>query len=1082
MHFRSRLFTAVIVFFAAIINLHAQDNPVYPDWTVDVDDRVDDLISRMTSGEKISQLGNNASAIPRLNIPAYNYWSEALHGVARAGLATSFPQAIALSSTWNPELVYRVAQAISDEARVKNNTEGKGLTYWSPTINMARDPRWGRAEENYGEDVYLARQIALSFVRGMQGNDSKYLKTVATVKHFAANNIEVNRYSRSSNMDERNLREYYLPVFKACVEEAGVFSVMSAYNAVNDVPCSANRTLLEHILRTEWGFQGYVVSDCDAIYNVWNNHHYVKNAASASAISVISGTDLNCGSTYQENLNSALTQGLLTEAHIDNALHNLLKARFLLGKFDPSSEVVYTAIPDTMLDCRKHRDLALEAARESIVLLKNENQLLPLDINAIDTIAIIGPNADQVQLGGYSGSPAIAVSTLSAVRSKMGLEGAGGKVEAEYYDVMSGIQTETCAEGGLNVGYIENGDYMAYNDLSFDPGMDELDIRVASATAGGNIEVRLDGVNGELITTIAVSGTGGWQNWVTLTADVSGLSGTHDLYLVFTGGSGYLLNVNWFRFYDSTLPVDREKVLYTPGCNISSIISEEELDHAAELAARADVAIVVCGTDLHVADESFDRTDITLPGVQDELIQSVYAANPNTVVVLVTGFSLGVNWPQEHVPAILTAWYNGQSQGTAIADVLFGDYNPAGRLCTTWYKSVEDLPDMDDYNIRNNRTYMYFEGEPLYPFGYGLSYTTFGYDSLKLESAQLNPGDSISMSVQVRNIGTRAGDEVVQFYLHVNSNETIRPKKELKGFQRIHLLPGETRSVTFILKHEDLSFYNTAERAFYVESGMADLLIGSSSDSIHLSTSVTVGGGPVEETYRQDPNSFMEAEFFEGKSQSVQLAPGPDGNQCAEFSQDNTFIMFKNFNFEQEVRSFIIEYAAQETTGTSFSIYLDSLDGEFAGTIDITPKGDLNQYGITTSSVGPVDGLHDVYLVYHSSAANTCRVNWFRFSEETGAGDLTAGYKKEEQFRLFPNPAGNQFNIEYYLSEQSDVTVEIFSIDGKKLSQSVFPDVSPGFDKLVLSTESTIFETGLHLVKFNTISCSKMFLLEVSKN
>lgn len=520
---RAIVFTLLVLalFFPAMM---AQSSLPFQDTSLTFDTRVNDLISQMTLAEKYSQLGNQASAIPRLGIKAYDYWSEALHGVARSGLATSFPQAIALSSTWDPDLIYKVASAISDEARVKNNTENKGLTYWSPTINMARDPRWGRSEENYGEDTYLASQIALGFVKGMQGSDPKYMKTVATCKHFACNNIEVNRYSISSNVDERSLREYYLPVFKACVTKGKVFSIMSAYNAVNGVPCPANRTLLTNILRNEWGFKGYVVSDCDAVSNVWNAHGYVKTAEEATALSIKNGTDINCGTTYPASAGAAVTEGILSEEDLNTALKRAFKARFLLGEFDPASAVPYTSIPSSQLDCKANRDLALQAAREAIVLLKNQDSILPLIKKSIHSIAVIGPNANIVQLGGYSGSPSVLISPLQGIGSKYGIDFTMGRIEAENYTTQSGIQVESCDEGGSDVGYINNGDYTEYDSIKFDAGMTRLDIRTASETSGGNIEMRLDSLSGQLIGIFPVAGTGKWQNWVTNTWNVSNLT------------------------------------------------------------------------------------------------------------------------------------------------------------------------------------------------------------------------------------------------------------------------------------------------------------------------------------------------------------------------------------------------------------------------------------------------------------------------------------------------------------------------------------------------------------------------------
>jgi beta-glucosidase len=1070
-------FIALSVFVSTFIS--SAQNP-YQNPDLPVDERVSDLISRMTLAEKLSQLGNQASAISRLGIPAYDYWSEALHGVARAGLATSFPQAIALSSTWDPELIFSIGSAISDEARVKNNTEGKGLTYWCPTINMARDPRWGRSEENYGEDTYLASRIAVNFIKGMQGSDPKYLKTVATSKHFATNNIEVNRYGISSTVDERSLREYYLPTFKACVTEAKVFSIMSAYNALNEVPCPANRTLLINILRNEWGFKGYVVSDCDAVSNVWDAHKYVSTAPEATAISLRNGTDLNCGNTYPSNANSAISKGLMSEEDVNTALKRVFTARFLLGEFDPPSSVPYTSIPAGKLDCQENRDLALKAAREAIVLLKNQDSFLPLNKDSIKSIAVIGPNANVVQLGGYSGSPSVMISALQGIASKLGINISNGQIEAEYYKSQSGIQVEGCSEGGSNIGYIQNGDYTEYDSIDFGNDKNKVDIRFASNTTGGNVEIVLDSQDGQSVGTIALNGTGGWQNWSTISSDITSVSGKHLVYLKFSGGTGYLFNLNWFRFYNpsDTVQTPEGTILnFAPGCSIKGAKDQVAFDSAVNLARNSDVAVVVCGTDLSVADEGTDRTSLDLPGVQEELIKAVFHANPKTIVVLVTGFSLAINWVQDSIPSVLTAWYDGQSQGTAIADVLFGDYNPRGKLSTTWYKSISDLPPMNDYDIKNNRTYMYFKGIPLYPFGYGLSYTTFEYSNLQLNTNSLNSGDSIEVSADITNSGTVAGDEVAQLYVHVESSTNIRPIKELKGFKSIHLLPGETGNVSFTLKHDALSYYDVKSRTFKVEEGKAGIFIGSSSQDIRLDSQVNVAGGTVAQTYRQDPFILTEAENFENKSAAGKVAACSDGGQCLTSLANSSYIVFKNFDFSSEAKQFKASLSSL-TTGASIQIVLDSLKGTVAGTLNISPTENLDTY---TSQVCPLNdftGVRDIYLVFKTGASSACNLNWFHFmSYETGVNPIFSDEKF--QVNIYPNPTGSEATLKYQLPSVSDVKIELYSMQGLLMKSDYIRMQNEGNHQFKIPVKENNLVPGMYIVKFYTGDFSKILLLEV---
>ena len=672
--------------------------------------RVADLVSRMSLLEKISQLGNSSPALPHLGIKSYEYGNEALHGVVADGV-TVFPQAIGLSATWDTALVCRVAGAISDEARALSNQIGKGLTYWAPTANMARDPRWGRNEETYGEDVYLAKKFIVNFIHGMQGDDPKHLKTVATVKHFACNNVEKNRIGSSSDVDERSLREYYLPVFKAAVTEAHVGSIMSAYNALNAIPCSAHYQLLTEILRKEWGFTGYVVSDCDAIAYICKAHHYVSSFPEAAAAAIKAGCDLCCGLTYQHYLPLALADRLwfLNQANIDAALTRILIARTRLGEFDPPAMVPYASLSSSNINSRDHKDLALQAARESMVLLKNDG-ILPLDSASLKSIAVIGPNAAICRFGGYSGKPVSSVSPLQGIQNRVG---------------------------------------------------------------------------------------------------------------------------------DSTGKI----VTFASGCTIAGLKEEAEFEKAISIARNSTVAIMFMGTDNDYVGEERDLDSLNLPGVQEELIKAVYQANPNSIVVLINGNPLSINWVQANVPAILEAWYAGQSQGSAIAEALFGDYNPGGKLTLTWVKSSSDLPDMREYDIFNNRTYSYFTGAPLYPFGYGLSYTTFSISNLRIEPNYIGPGSQATISVDVDNTGSRAGDQVVQLYVQNSDAGAKTASKRLKGFQRVSLNAGETKTITFDLPYEELSFWDVTTHAFRVEGGTFNVTVGSSSIDAGVSGRITVDSG-----------------------------------------------------------------------------------------------------------------------------------------------------------------------------------------------------------------------------------------------
>lgn len=949
------------------------------------------LVSQLTLEEKVKQIGNNVGGINRLGIRNYNYWNEGIHGVARSGVATSFPVSKGLSSTWDAPLMYRVATAISDEARVYNNQSGKGLTYWCPTINLSRDPRWGRDEENYGEDPYLTGILAVQFIKGLQGDDPKYLKTVATAKHFVANNYEKERHSHSSDMDERNLREYYLPAFEMFVKEGRVASIMSAYNALNGVPCCANPKLLTDILREEWGFDGFVTSDCGAIQDIFDNHKYTTTIEEACAKAIKAGEDMNCGGMFQQHTLQAVAQGLLTEADVDSALVRIFESRFRLGEFD--DDVKWRNIDPSMLNCKEHQDLAMQSALESIVLLKNSpaasgTPLLPLDPRK--TVAIIGPFGNMVMLGGYSGTPT-ETSTLyeafarrfdvtivdentqfekyddkkgSLVAEANGCDGNLGNVKAGdwamyrhvdfgedgssllivrsatdngkdkptimkvYLDNMSGTPALTvtlpatggwgsyvettfdidpqiftgihdvymefsggnsfCSnmdwfrfdnyvapleaniqcgaftscnegsgmkmEGNGNLGYVVNGDWASYAGVDFGNGCDRLSMSTATANGGNQptiLTLYLDSMDGQPAAEIVVSGTGSWTNYQTVEFDVDEnlFKGKHTLYVKFTGGNLYCCNMMWMRFYNSANPEipaeeDNLPLHYTRGCNVMDQ-QGTNIDLARETAAKVDVVIFTAGTNLQVMDEGHDRNSIALPGDQLKVLKAIYEANPNVILLLESASSLDVTWAQENVPAILEAWYGGQAQGEAIASVLYGEFNPSGKLTSTWYKSDAELGDITDYDIRSSkRTYMYYDKTPLYPFGYGLSYTDFEYSNLSLSTDNLGKDETLTVTFDVKNTGERDGAEVVQLYTHACS-AIERPIKELKGFERVELKAGETKTVTLPLRHDQLRYFNPTTHTYDVENGNVDIMVGASSADIRLTDTIKTEGAQV---------------------------------------------------------------------------------------------------------------------------------------------------------------------------------------------------------------------------------------------
>jgi len=836
--------------------------------------RVDDLVSRMTLEEKVSQMQDVAPAIERVGIPEYSWWNEALHGVARSGLATSFPQAIGLAATWDDSLMFRMATVISDEARAKyheyvragSRQRYQGLSFWSPNINLFRDPRWGRGQETYGEDPFLTGRLAVQFIKGMQGDDPKYLKTVATVKHFAVHSgPEPERHTFDAVVSERDLRESYLPHFEAGIREGGAYSLMCAYNRVDGKAACGSDMLLKDILRGEWGFKGYVVSDCGAIDDIYARHKVVATGAQAAALAVKTGTDLECGRVYA-NLVDAVKQGLITEQEIDTAVKRLFLARFKLGMFDPPDSVRWTRIPLRVLDQPAHRELARQAARESIVLLKNARGLLPLRKD-LRTLAVIGPNADQwrMLLGNYNGLPADPVTPLRGIREAVGkgtrvLYARGADLADGFpvLDVVSSNMLATNAGGpGLDVAYF-NSRAMAGApvstavdttlDVNWHDGAPRADLNPDDFAVRwtGSFRPPRSGTYW-----LGLIGTMRFQLFLDDSLVVRSVYPTHDGEfpdprpvrsepLRLEAGRSYRLRVDAQESYgDAQLHL----LWSTP---------HEMLEaDALRAAGKADV-VVLClgltaqleGEEMRVEIEGFrggDRTRLDLPAPQQQLLERIVALGKPTVLVLLNGSALAVGWADQHVPAIVETWYGGQAAGSALADVLFGDYNPGGRLPVTFYKSVADLPPFDDYHMEG-RTYRFFTGTPLYPFGYGLSYTTFAYQNLRTSADTLAAGDTLTVGVDVTNTGKRAGDEVVQLYVRHLGSSVARPRQDLRGYRRVTLRPREIRTVEFSLSASSLAYWNPDTHRWVVEQEPVEISVGAASAEIKLRRTITVVG------------------------------------------------------------------------------------------------------------------------------------------------------------------------------------------------------------------------------------------------
>ncbi|MBN1144316.1 MAG: glycoside hydrolase family 3 C-terminal domain-containing protein [Bacteroidales bacterium] len=840
--------------------------PIYLNTSYSFKERAADLVSRMTPEEKQSQLGNTMPPIPRLGVKKYDVWGEALHGVMgrndNSGMtATSFPNSVAVGCTWDPELIKRETNVIADEARGFNHNYIFTLTYWSPVIEPTRDPRWGRTAETFGEDPYLVSQIGSGFIRGLMGDDPTYLKAIPCGKHYFANNTEFNRHNGSSNMDDRDIREFYIFPYKTLIQKDNLPAIMTAYNAVNAIPMSASVFYVDSVIRKTYGMDGYVTGDCGAISDMFTGHRFAKDAEEATSMGLKSGVDCDCGSVYQASAIASLEKGLITEADMDRALVNMFTIRMRLGEFDPPSKVPYAGIKPGIINDPSHNDLALEVATKTPVLLKNNvvaktgKKALPLSAGSIKKIAVLGPQANKVELGDYSGEveARLKVSPITGIQNyidqnKLNIEvvsklGGNTAKRTDFFNMVKfstvtktgdikefdATKFDAAANGlitsarfGMNsVRGIKEGDWTSYNNIDI-TDVDSIRFNMAVSGNGGTIEVRVGSVTGNILASKAIAAPqqqGGYfarpQN-ISAKLNTLGITGPQTIVLVYREGE---------------VPATDQETL--------------------DMAAAADVALIFVGTDQSTGREESDRFSIALPGNQAELIQSVANVNSNTIVVIqgmgmveVESFKNNPN-----IPGIIFTGYNGQAQGAAMAKILFGEVNPGGKTSITWYKSLQDLPDFNDYNIRggtgnNGRTYMYFNKDVSYEFGYGLSYTSFEYSNFKISRNSFAPNDKVTVSVDVKNTGGVDGDEIVQVYVKTPDSPASleRPIKRLKGFKRVTIPRGQTKTVYIDIDCADLWFWDAQNKRITFDQGKYVFEIGASSKDIKGTVEVTMNG------------------------------------------------------------------------------------------------------------------------------------------------------------------------------------------------------------------------------------------------
>ena len=886
-----RLSLPIICFFIIMAFVPAgkkATKPIYLNTAYSFKERAADLVSRMTLEEKQSQLGNTMPPIPRLGVNKYDVWGEALHGIMgrnnNSGMtATSFPNSIAVGSTWDPSLIQRETKVVADEARGFNHELIFTLTYWSPVIEPTRDPRWGRTAETFGEDPFLVSQIGSGFIRGLMGDDPTYLKTVPCGKHFIANNTEFNRHTGSSDMDDRDMREFYLMPYRSLIKNDKMPSIMTAYNAVNGTPVSASKFLVDTIVRRTYGMDGYVTGDCGAISDMVRGHYFAENEAVATAMGLMAGVDTDCGDVYQNHALNALEQGLMSEADIDKALINIFTIRMRLGEFDPPGIVPYSGIKPGIINDPSHNDLALEIATKTPVLLKNEVSgtsgkiALPLAASAIKKIAVLGPQADKIELGDYSGEveEELKITPLAGIRDYIKQNGldiqvvhsTGGNTErrtdfitlngfttvrndgstkeynaTEFDGSASGIITNS-RFGGTSLRGIKNGDWTAYDNIDM-TNLDSIKLTM-SISAGGSIEVRVGSATGNIIAAQKVEapqggsaqGFGGFgrgrSTTVTTKVNTLGIAGPQTLVFVYR---------------EPETPATDEETL--------------------SLAASSDVALLFVGTDQSTGREESDRFSLTLPGNQAELIKAVASVNPNTIVIIQGMGMVEVEdfISEKNIPGMIWTGYNGQAQGTAMAKILFGEVNPGGKLPITWYNSVQDLPDFNDYTLRGGngnpgRTYWYFKNDVSYEFGYGLSYTTFDYSNFSIDKNNITPNDKVTVSFDVTNTGEVDGDEIAQVYVKTPDSPASleRPVKRLKGFERVTIPAGQTKRISIDIHCSDLWFWDDRNDQIAFDKGKYIFEIGASSKDIKGQVEANMSGEykKVITTVVAEPGQFI---------------------------------------------------------------------------------------------------------------------------------------------------------------------------------------------------------------------------------
>lgn len=918
-----------------------------------LEQRVNDLVNRFTLDEKVNLMCQYQDEVSRLGVKAYKHGTEAAHGMAWLGEATTFPQPIGLACTWDAELMKRIGDVIGDEARgfYARKPEINGLTLWAPTVDMERDPRWGRTEEAYGEDPHLAGKLASSLIQGIQGDHPFYVKAVASLKHFIGNNNEQERGECSVSLDPRNKREYYLKAFEIPFKEGGALSMMTAYNSVNGVPANLNPDVND-IVKREWGMNGFVVSDAGDVLGTVKDHKYVKTYKEAVARTIKAGVDsiTDDHPVSKAAIQDALAEGLLTENDLDNALRNTFRVRFRLGEFDPTELNPYASIDESIIMRPEHAALSREAVRKSIVLLKNDGAL-PLQADKTGKVAVIGPLGGILYRDWYSGLLPYAVTPLEGIIAKLG----GDRQSVSFASGSDRIKLKSQQCGRYVRLTMDEKPALSATEAS----CDKADI-FEKTDWGWDSHTFISEANGRYLTTDDRQVTASSEHiWEWFTREVFHMR-------PYAGGD----SVRFTTWNNRPVTLDAETGLLAvqDGTgDMAATFSIEKvtdgLQEAVKAAREAETAVVFVGNHpLINGKETIDRPDLTLAAYQEKLIQEVHKANPNTIVVIVGSYPFAIPWLQENIPAIIYASHAGQELGNALADVLFGDYNPAGRLNMTWYKSVDQLGAFMDYDIiKSERTYQYFAGTPLYPFGHGLSYASFNYDKLNVEQ----DGALVTIRLRVTNTSAVDGEEVVQLYARALASRVKRPLKQLQGFKRLVIASGASVDVRFEVPVSELAFWDVTRDKMCVETGAYAFMVGSSSGDIRLEGTITIQGETIPP---RDLRRVTRATNYDDYCNAY-ISDNTENGDSVAAAADGAWIRFDDVMLTEDLRYF--ELRASSANDASVDIRLDSPDGPLVGRCNFKAGG----WQTATSAIERHAGNRSVYLLMHGEA----KLGWFRF-------------------------------------------------------------------------------------------------------